>query len=549
MLATRMKQAASALAAAFTYLLQDEFTTPDAAPVASPRTCEPGPGTITFTDTGNRLSISGGQLVIGSDTTAYLAIGTAQTRAAGLAFFFKASVSTGSGSFGGRYGWSGGGGASGSKYWFYNTFPGSFVTLAATFFIPSLINITTEPQYWWVVTLANGSIFGMSTGGLHRILFIERLTTAASPQPMAMNHNSTAFSAITSSWRVGQLGGGWATDTGLTVVNVASPADGETATGLADHITEFTWTPASSEVLNLMVRRTDDNNTWIIRADQAAGNIKLFEKSGGVETQRGSTGSFTWSVGVAWRIMVIQDDVHSKVLVNRVSNNFNFNVYITYGSSTFNKTVTGVKVSGFATGANLRVTPRFVSFPNPKPFTDDIPFLAYGDSKTLGGTWEATLETALETASGREWSTWQIARGGHTVAQMQALIDADLLGLHQNPAHILCNLGANDSSPLPVEATWKANYLYIADAMHTKWPNALIYIAKAWVQGRDAACDTLATWTDDIVASRAFLRAGHDERVWLEGGDNGATMTSDGVHYSVAGSAECAAQWQDILGY
>ena len=33
------------------FLLRDEFTTPDAAPITSPRTCEPGPGTLTFVDT------------------------------------------------------------------------------------------------------------------------------------------------------------------------------------------------------------------------------------------------------------------------------------------------------------------------------------------------------------------------------------------------------------------------------------------------------------------------------------------------------------------
>jgi hypothetical protein len=40
-----------------------------------------------------------------------------------------------------------------------------------------------------------------------------------------------------------------------------------------------------------------------------------------------------------------------------------------------------------------------------------------------------------------------------------------------------------------------------------------------------------------------------DERVWLEGGDDGATMTTDGVHYSSAGQTACAAAWQTVLGY
>jgi hypothetical protein len=110
-------------------------------------------------------------------------------------------------------------------------------------------------------------------------------------------------------------------------------------------------------------------------------------------------------------------------------------------------------------------------------------------------------------------------------------------------------LGVNDTTALPAEATWKANYLYIVDAMNVKWPNAIIYIAKVWGRTETADCNTLAGWIDDIVASRAFLRVGHDERGWLEGGDDGVTMTTDGIHYSVAGNAECAAQWQSVMGY
>ena len=44
------------------YLLRDQFTTAASAPLASPRTAEPGPGTATITDTGNKLSIAGGIL-------------------------------------------------------------------------------------------------------------------------------------------------------------------------------------------------------------------------------------------------------------------------------------------------------------------------------------------------------------------------------------------------------------------------------------------------------------------------------------------------------
>jgi len=52
-------------------LLYDTFKTDDAAPITSPRTCEPGPGALTAIDTTNKLSISGDQLVASGTNTNY----------------------------------------------------------------------------------------------------------------------------------------------------------------------------------------------------------------------------------------------------------------------------------------------------------------------------------------------------------------------------------------------------------------------------------------------------------------------------------------------
>ncbi len=51
------------------YLLRDEFPTDDAAPVASPRTCEPGPGTLTTVQTDGQFSISEGKLSFPAQST------------------------------------------------------------------------------------------------------------------------------------------------------------------------------------------------------------------------------------------------------------------------------------------------------------------------------------------------------------------------------------------------------------------------------------------------------------------------------------------------
>jgi lysophospholipase L1-like esterase len=115
--------------------------------------------------------------------------------------------------------------------------------------------------------------------------------------------------------------------------------------------------------------------------------------------------------------------------------------------------------------------------------------------------------------------------------------------------YIVVNIGVNDiAQGQNVEATWKANYLTLIDALHTLVPTAKLWLAKPWYRGHDAECSQMAGWIDDIVAARpgvAFI--GHNENVWLKGADDGATMTSDGTHYSAAGMTEHAAQWKAII--
>ena len=51
------------------WLLYDVFPAPDAAPLTTPRTCDPGPGTLNVT--GAAIAIAGGKLVIDADTAAW----------------------------------------------------------------------------------------------------------------------------------------------------------------------------------------------------------------------------------------------------------------------------------------------------------------------------------------------------------------------------------------------------------------------------------------------------------------------------------------------
>ena len=177
--------------------------------------------------------------------------------------------------------------------------------------------------------------------------------------------------------------------------------------------------------------------------------------------------------------------------------------------------------------------------------------MPYGDSKTADGSGQnvESYPQYLCRAIGAFETPSRIAVGGRSTAAAAAAVDAELAATNGTPDYILYNLGANDASVL-VEATWKANTAYILDAMHTKWPNAQIYMARPWRRGYASNCNTIATWQDSVMSTRSWVHVGPDERVFLENGDDGARYTSDGVHpRAQEGYIVTARAWQSALGF
>lgn len=176
-----------------------------------------------------------------------------------------------------------------------------------------------------------------------------------------------------------------------------------------------------------------------------------------------------------------------------------------------------------------------------------------GDSKTAAKTWPDTLYVALgRTAPLRSWTYVNGGVAGTTVATTAAAIVATLASMPSQSSAIhlkvLINFGANDVGSMLSEAVWEANYQTILDAAKAKWPSASIYLMRPWRQGFNTECDTLATRIGHLVAAHpTYVFVGPDERIWLKGSDDGATMTSDGIHYTAAGLAEAAVQWAAVL--
>lgn len=339
------------MASSLVYLLRDQFTTNASAPLASPRTCEPGGGTLTISDAGNRISIvssalrmSGGALNW-TDTYAY---GDAQTRAAGLSFGVKVNKSGNSQTL--AMGWVTAGNPDPTSWRsalristenYGNTDVGNNA--------PYLFDSAMSSTWYRFHSILRSTGSFIILGG--NLLWVDNNDTTTPMIPIATN-----FSNAQCDWddmAVVQLGSPWSTDYGIATSYVASPTNPQAATMAADGIVEFTWTPAASEVLELDVRKTDADNRWIIRCAQAGSTVKIIQRAATVETQRG-TAAQTWTVGTKYRIVVSCLGNIIFVVVNNTLKTF-------YASASFNNTATGVNVAGFATGETLAAFPRDVS--------------------------------------------------------------------------------------------------------------------------------------------------------------------------------------------
>jgi lysophospholipase L1-like esterase len=181
--------------------------------------------------------------------------------------------------------------------------------------------------------------------------------------------------------------------------------------------------------------------------------------------------------------------------------------------------------------------------------------MALGDSKTttdpipVPNTWPEAVRAGLATTRGT-WRLYQNGIQGSTVANWAGYIDSQLaLCACDEVRVVLINLGANDVVSLPDQTTWQNNYLVILDAIHARFPNAVVYVTRPWSRGFDATFDTIASRIANVVAARSFAQIGDDERDWMKSTDDGATYTYDGVHLNSTGQATKPTQVLPIINH
>jgi hypothetical protein len=347
------------------YFFLDQFTTPEAAPLATPRTAEPGPGTLTVVDTNNRISIASGQLVINGVTAAADRVASTATvaRKAGRALVqFHPEITS--------YGATGGSTRMGlSTSATDATLTNGIDLNVSTFRIKSassVIDTVTATSFtlcWYAFMMRATGGFVLrrqAAAGLFTLEWVYALSNAALYHKIYLNTAETRNFKV-DPWAIMDFGAPLSSDAGIATTLTATPADGATATMRPNAVVEFTWTVATGQTLELDVRRTDANNRWVIRCSQAGSTMKLIQIQAGVETERASSAT-TFTDATVHRIVAICSENTIRTWEG-LSSTDALTAKANYSSASFNNTATGVAVNGFVTGANLIAWPRYITLP------------------------------------------------------------------------------------------------------------------------------------------------------------------------------------------
>lgn len=273
-----------------TYLLRDDFTTNASAPLTSPRTCEPGPGTLTITDSGNKLTIASTKLTEnGSPVSSFVEPRVVSTnsyaRSIGRAFLINFNIN---GQF--IVGWNSANDAAVATYEY------ACNVLATSIFAYSrsagtqvqIGTLTSATDYTLAIVLDSTGAYIFIKGGTEytswTLLFSFAVFTTT-PLYFTMGYNGAGTARLADFIRIVDLGGTFTTNLGIATLNVASPSG--QYTGTADAVIQLTETAPGSlgAESGFKYRYTDANNYWRLYFD-ATGQIKLDSVSAGTPTNR-----------------------------------------------------------------------------------------------------------------------------------------------------------------------------------------------------------------------------------------------------------------------
>lgn len=369
--------------------------------------------------------------------------------------------------------------------------------------------------------------------------------------------------------------GGLGKPENAAIIDTRMPTNGGVVQSAADAVHIINpWgitngvTQTAGAKYEIQYRRQDASNYLFARL-KVSGAQKVFMEAGrvvaGVETLYGdvsgtSLGGLTMFVGLQIRAY------GNKVFITSLNKQ---TAVAPLAEQTETNFQSATAISCVWTGES---TPRFQSFPLVSDAYDAafgiVPVKWYcglGDSKTANSNkwqWYLAQLAWQRDKSLISFGVEGLGVGGSTLGNhWNAIVNGTTEGgvtaneldlMPFVPEAVLFNLGTNDfgswgTGGFPEQ--WEARLGAVLDAIHAKWASAIVYVAIPAAKSASAgAVAGVAAAIGRQVAARAlYCRIGHDERSWLEGGDDFATMTSDGTHYSVAGARELATIWHGLL--
>lgn len=577
------------------YLLRDDFTTALVAGSVNGTNAEPGPGLRTVVDAENKLSITGGALlfsggkatpVTGDPGIWYQSL----PRVSGAIFQAEFNCSTLASKIL-DIGWDTN--QSGATSWGITTNgtvdirvrdSGTAIVVGTGLATNTSYRVTTIMQTFGAQVFLHGGayinptlVYVCTTGNTspcypaisnNNAVFTDDYvivpTALWMATPIASDGFASAFGTTDGAGHVdtSPLGAGgsdltWTQQVGAWTVATGKANASALSGGKALATVPATLTPdlliaaaltRSAGVVGLVVRYTDTSNYVVAYHDGT--NAKLDQVVAGVTTNKISAAA-TYSASAILRAQVDGQNAQLWYNTTRVGTTSSLDSSLVGTNVGIYTTDTGNTFDNFNVYA--RGTSNEYSYLNSFFLTSRPQRLfAVGDSKTAGDDWVQLLINSLATATSQNWEEVSPRYGisGYTAAQMKTYIDANLSSVAGTAHRATINLGANDMSSMPVQATFKANYTSIIDSLRAKWSGIKIYCALPWRQGLDSDSNTLCTWILDVIATYpSNVYAGLDERVTIKAGDNGVTNTVDGIHYSAAGETAAAAGWLTAMGY
>jgi len=299
-----------------TFLLRDDFITAASAPLTSPRTAEPGPGTLTITDTGNNLSISSGGLQVANGTSAWGDPGIRSVasfaRLAGRAAVINFTV-TGSAKFA-QFGWDDN--ASGEllvSTYFSN---GTVLKAYDNGTLTGNLDAYGQVAYKLAVVLRATGAFHFIKGGTFTDWTLIWVGNAGTATPLYAAWLGYTLPGTLDNFRVLDLPAPFGTDYGIaTDREVGAVSAGTTFTHEANCVIEWTQTtvPSAGET-EVFIRVQDASNYWRVMVT-SAGTFILYEVVAGTPTSRASAATV---VSNGHRIVIVADGTTIRGYSNNV---------------------------------------------------------------------------------------------------------------------------------------------------------------------------------------------------------------------------------------